>query len=84
MNTYTPVGVCTKQISFAIDNNTVKNVIFHSGCPGNLQGISRLIEGMDVQEAIKRLRGISCGAKATSCPDQLSKALEECACTVEK
>ncbi len=77
MNAYVTQGVCTKKITFTIDNKLVKDVAFYSGCHGNLQGISSLIEGMNVYEAIKRLRGIKCGGKATSCPDQLSKALEE-------
>lgn len=77
MNAYVTQGVCTKKITFSIDNELVKDVAFYSGCHGNLQGISSLIEGMNVYEAIKRLRGIKCGGKATSCPDQLSRALEE-------
>ncbi len=77
MYSYTTSGVCAKQISFNIDNGAVKNVVFYGGCPGNLIGVSQLIEGMRIEEAISKLRGISCGGKATSCPDQLSKALEE-------
>ncbi|SKC85424.1 TIGR03905 family TSCPD domain-containing protein [Maledivibacter halophilus] len=76
MNSYITQGVCSKKITFTVDNDMVKNVAFFSGCPGNLQGISRLVEGMNVYEAIKRLKGIKCGVKSTSCPDQLSKALE--------
>lgn len=74
---YITEGVCSKVITFTIENDTVKNVSFLSGCPGNLEGISRLIEGMNVHEVIKKLQGIQCGGKPTSCPDQLSKALEE-------
>jgi hypothetical protein len=59
------------------ENGIVKHVEVVGGCNGNLQGISRLVEGMSVQEAIARLHGIRCGKKPTSCPDQLSKALEE-------
>lgn len=77
MNSYTPRGVCSKLINFTIDGNIVSNVSFYSGCPGNLQGISKLVEGMDIHEVINRLKGIPCGGKSTSCPDQLSKALEE-------
>ncbi|MEN6414806.1 MAG: TIGR03905 family TSCPD domain-containing protein [Veillonellales bacterium] len=77
MNHYTTSGVCSKEIKFEIDNGMVKNVTFISGCPGNLQGISRLVEGMPVPEVIKRLRGICCGLKDTSCPDQLAQALEQ-------
>lgn len=76
---YTPKGVCSRQINFDIRDNKVTNVSFHGGCSGNLQGISRLIEGMDVNEAISRIEGIRCGVKATSCPDQLAQALKEAA-----
>ena len=66
------------QISFDIDNeNKVRNVSFIGGCSGNLQGIGRLIDGMEVHEAIERLQGIRCGFKSTSCPDQLAKALSQ-------
>ncbi|WP_026476405.1 TIGR03905 family TSCPD domain-containing protein [Alkaliphilus transvaalensis] len=77
MYSYTTSGVCAKQISFNIENGAVKNVYFHGGCPGNLIGVSQLIEGMKVEEAIEKLKGITCGGKQTSCPDQLSIALEE-------
>ncbi|HYH02167.1 MAG TPA: TIGR03905 family TSCPD domain-containing protein [Bacillota bacterium] len=69
-------GVCARQIYFTIDQGLITGVRFDSGCDGNLQGISRLVEGMPVSEVIKRLRGISCEGKATSCPDQLAQALE--------
>ncbi|MBM6853564.1 TIGR03905 family TSCPD domain-containing protein [Mediterraneibacter glycyrrhizinilyticus] len=74
---YRPKGVCSQKINFDIIDNKVRNVSFVGGCNGNLQGISRLIEGMDVDEAISRIEGIRCGFKATSCPDQLSRALKE-------
>ena len=78
---YTPKGVCSQQIHFDIKDNKVTNVSlnvsFRGGCNGNLQGISRLIEGMDVNEAISRIEGIKCGFKATSCPDQLAQALKK-------
>ncbi len=74
---YKPQGVCSQLIQFDIENNRVKNVGFVGGCNGNLQGISRLIEGMDVDEAISRIEGIHCGYKSTSCPDQLAKALKK-------
>lgn len=74
---YRPKGVCSQEISFDIEDNKVKNVSFTGGCSGNLQGISRLIENMDVNEAISRIEGIHCGFKSTSCPDQLAKALKE-------
>ncbi len=73
---YRTRGVCSRNITFDIENGTVINVKFDGGCSGNTQGISRLIEGMSVEEAIRRLEGIRCGFKDTSCPDQLAKALK--------
>jgi len=73
---YTTHGTCSRQIIFEIEDNIVHNVKFVSGCSGNTQGISRLVEGLPVEEVISRLKGIRCGYKNTSCPDQLSKALE--------
>ena len=74
---YKTSGVCSQKISFDIDNeNKVRNVSFIGGCSGNLQGIGRLIDGMEVHEAIERLQGIRCGFKSTSCPDQLAHALK--------
>ena len=70
-------GVCSKEISFEVEDNKVVSVQFVGGCSGNTQGVSRLVEGMDVDEAIKRLEGIQCGFRPTSCPDQLSQALKE-------
>ncbi|QAA31956.1 TIGR03905 family TSCPD domain-containing protein [Clostridium manihotivorum] len=77
MNSYKTAGVCSKQVSFDIVDNKISSVNFVGGCNGNLKGISSLIEGMEVNEAIKRLKGITCGNRDTSCPDQLSRALEE-------
>lgn len=77
MYSYTTSGVCAKEIVFEIEDGIVREVNFVSGCSGNTQGVSKLVEGMPVKEVIKRLRGIACGGKATSCPDQLAKALEE-------
>ncbi|MBM7614549.1 TIGR03905 family TSCPD domain-containing protein [Alkaliphilus hydrothermalis] len=77
MYVYTTRGICAKQISFNIDNGAVTNVTFYGGCNGNLKGISKLVEGMPVEEAIERLRGITCGGKLSSCPDQLARAIEE-------
>ena len=74
---YKTKGVCSQQIHFEIEDNKIHNVSFVGGCNGNLQGISHLVEGMDVDEAISRLEGIQCGFKTTSCPDQLAKALKE-------
>lgn len=76
--TYKTSGVCSRAISFEIDSeHKVRNVKFEGGCSGNTQGVARLVEGMDVNEAIRRLEGIRCGYRPTSCPDQLSKALKE-------
>ncbi|MGN0160163.1 MAG: TIGR03905 family TSCPD domain-containing protein [Lachnospiraceae bacterium] len=72
---YKPSGVCSQAIDFEIENNIIQSVKFTGGCSGNTQGVSRLLEGMDVDEAIRRLSGIKCGMRPTSCPDQLSKAL---------
>lgn len=75
--TFKTSGVCSKEIAISIENNIVTKVSFLDGCDANLLGISRLIEGMAVTEVIKKLKGIECGEKGTSCPDQLAKALEE-------
>ena len=75
--TYQTRGTCSREIHFEIEDGKVKNVQYIGGCNGNLKGIGALIEGMDVNEAISRLEGITCGPKATSCPDQLAKALKE-------
>ncbi len=77
MNTYKTKGVCSSEIRFDIEGDTIKSVQFVGGCSGNTQGVASLIAGMKVDEAIKRLGGIKCGAKSTSCPDQLAKALAE-------
>lgn len=74
---YNTKGVCSRKITFDIEGEKVKNIQFAGGCPGNLRGICSLAEGMDAQEVIKRVKGIRCGAKPTSCPDQLSMALSE-------
>ncbi len=73
---YTPKGVCSRGIDFEIEDNIIKNVTFTGGCNGNASGISKLVEGMSVDEVIKRLEGTLCGFKSTSCPDQLAKALK--------
>lgn len=75
--TYTPEGVCSKQIIFEIEGNIVKSVKIVGGCPGNTIGLSHLIEGLTIDEVIKKLKGIPCGYKGTSCPDQLAIALEK-------
>ena len=73
---YKTKGTCSQRIFFEIENNKVHNVQFLGGCNGNLQGLSKLVEGMDVDEVISRIGGIRCGMKATSCPDQLAQALK--------
>ncbi|MGN9161079.1 TIGR03905 family TSCPD domain-containing protein [Clostridium sulfidigenes] len=73
---YVTLGVCSKEINFDVVENKIKNVSFIGGCDGNLLGISSLVEGMDINEVISRLKGIQCGSKDTSCPDQLARALE--------
>ncbi len=71
-------GTCSRSISFELnDDKTVSNISFEGGCNGNLKGISALCEGMKAEDIIARCRGISCGFKSTSCPDQLAQALEE-------
>lgn len=77
MATYKTQGTCSQQINYEVVDGKIHNVSFVGGCNGNLQGIGKLVEGMDVHEAISRLEGIKCGFKQTSCPDQLAKALKE-------
>lgn len=74
--TYEPQGVCSARIDFEIEDGIVKNVRFTRGCNGNTQGIGALVEGMQVDEVIKRLKGTNCNGRGTSCPDQLARALE--------
>ena len=73
---YIPKGVCSSAIDIELDNDTIVSVKFTGGCNGNLQGISSLVSGMKVEDAIAKLKGIKCGFKKTSCPDQLACALE--------
>ncbi|WP_026651403.1 TIGR03905 family TSCPD domain-containing protein [Butyrivibrio proteoclasticus] len=74
---YKTKGTCSTQIDIEVENGIIKAVSFTNGCNGNLQGVSRLVEGMKCEDAIAKLRGIKCGAKNTSCPDQLSYAIEQ-------
>lgn len=74
---YTPVGVCSKKIYLEVNDGKVENIEFVGGCNGNLKGIAELVKGMDVEDVIERLEGITCGAKPTSCPAQLAEALKE-------
>ena len=73
---YKTKGTCSREISFDVVDNKVTNVRFLGGCRGNTQGVAALVEGMDVNEAIKRMDGIDCAGRGTSCPDQLAKALK--------
>ena len=74
---YTPKGVCSRKMIIEIDDGIVTDIQIMGGCNGNLQGISSLVKGMPVDEVIKRLEGIKCGFKGTSCPDQLAQAIKE-------
>ena len=74
---YEPKGVCSMQMNIEVENSIIKSVKIVGGCAGNTQGVSRLVEGMNINEAIKRLKGIDCRGRGTSCPDQLAKALEK-------
>ena len=75
---YIPSGTCSRKIDFELDDNgLIRSVKFIGGCNGNLKGISAMVEGMTPQSVIERLKGIECGTKGTSCPDQLAKALEQ-------
>ena len=74
---YKTKGTCSQRILFDIEDGKVKNIQFIGGCNGNLQGIGRLAEGMNVEDVIERTEGIHCGMKPTSCPDQLARALKE-------
>ncbi len=74
--TYTPKGVCSQQIILDVENGIVNEIEVIGGCDGNLKGIASLVKGMKVEDVINKLKGIKCGYKETSCPDQISKALE--------
>ena len=74
--TYKTKGTCSQMISFEVNNDIVTNVQFYGGCNGNLKGIGKLVEGMNIDEIIARVEGIQCGMKATSCPEQLAQALK--------
>lgn len=76
---YQTKGTCSTAIDIEVKDGRIESVAFTGGCNGNLQGISALVKGMMVEEAISRLKGIRCGFKSTSCPDQLAKALESLA-----
>ena len=73
---YLPRGVCSRAFTIQVEDGVIQDVKVLGGCSGNLQGISALLKGMPVDEAIRRMEGIRCGMKATSCPDQLAQALK--------
>jgi uncharacterized protein (TIGR03905 family) len=73
---YIPEGVCSQQFDISVVNDTIRSVLITKGCPGNTQAVSRLVEGMQIDDAIAKIEGILCGDKDTSCPDQLAQALK--------
>ena len=74
---YKTKGTCSREITLSLEDGVIKSVSFKGGCNGNLQGISKMAEGLSADEVIKKLGGIKCGFKATSCPDQLALALKQ-------
>lgn len=82
--TYTPRGVCSQKMTIDLEDGIIRSVRVDGGCNGNLQGISRLVVGMSAQDAIGRMKGIHCGSKPTSCPDQMARALEQALAAQEK
>ena len=74
---YIPSGVCSRAIDVEVENDIITSVAFTGGCNGNTQGISALVKGMNIDDAISKLEGINCNGRGTSCPDQLSKALKK-------
>lgn len=74
---YEPRGVCSREMIIDVENEIIKSVQIIGGCAGNTKGVSVLVEGMNINEAIKKLRGIDCRGRGTSCPDQLAIALEK-------
>ena len=74
---YIPSGVCSRAIDVEVDNDIITSVAFTGGCNGNTQGISALVKGMNIDDAISKLESINCNGRGTSCPDQLSKALRK-------
>ncbi|MBR2280430.1 MAG: TIGR03905 family TSCPD domain-containing protein [Ruminococcus sp.] len=74
---YTPYGVCSRKIDIDIEDGIIKDCRFTGGCNGNTTGVATLVKGMNAEEAVKKLKGIDCNGRGTSCPDQLALALEE-------
>ncbi len=83
-HSYYPRGTCSRKIEFSLEHGIVKNLRFTGGCNGNTTGLSALVEGMEAEEVIARLKGIRCGGRPTSCPDQLAQALEAALKKMEK
>lgn len=75
--TYPCMGTCSKMIVVSVDNGVITSAQFIGGCPGNTQGVATLAVGMKVEDAIAKMKGIDCGGRGTSCPDQFAKALEK-------
>ncbi len=75
--TYQTSGTCSQEMIIQVEGDIIKKVTIIGGCKGNTAGISKLVEGMKIDEVIKKLKGTPCGTRGTSCPDQLAKALEE-------
>jgi uncharacterized protein (TIGR03905 family) len=75
--TYEPEGVCSMELDFEIEGDIIKSLKIIGGCPGNTVGVSKLVQGRKIDEVIEMLKGIPCGMRGTSCPDQVAKALEE-------
>lgn len=79
-----PKGVCSRSISMDLEDGVIHNLRFFGGCPGNTLGLAKLLEGMEAKEAVRRLKGVRCGFKSTSCPDQLACGLEAFLASQEK
>jgi uncharacterized protein (TIGR03905 family) len=81
---YTTKGTCSRKITVELDGRTIRKVAFEGGCNGNLKGIAKLVEGMDIDFVIQRFAGNTCNNRTTSCPDQLAKALQEAYMAAQK
>lgn len=75
---FKPTGICPREINLEINDDIISSVEFIGGCSGNTQGLAKLVQGMQVDDAIRKMEGIRCGQRPTSCPDQLAKALKQC------
>lgn len=74
---FVPKGVCSRKIYIDVEGEIIKDVRFEGGCAGNTKGLSEMVKGLNAKDVIKKLKGITCGIKPTSCPDQLARSLEE-------